>query len=989
MDFNSSKINKALRIARKHYDAGGLVEGEDTPWWGEAASDVGSTLGHAAEMALPSVAAPIEAAKAAYREATQTPTYRAAQLPYAEYTDHTSGFALPQMVYDTGHAMGKMGNALREAFTNEPMAPSEVMPTSQDVNLISALAMTGGMAIPKPSESLGIFGGRLSHTADHQALAKAEEMSANLANPESIWNETGWFQGVDGKWRHEIPGDQNADFYSTNDIGRTTEGPLWDQFHHPELQRAYPQLQSGSMAVKPVAFNINSEYMSPKYAEEYYKTRPNVILPHFRVEAPAKYMRSAALHELQHGVQDIEGLTPGGAPLMFAPGSPAFEHVDFGESLQDAYKRIAGEVEARNVQTRADLPPDQLKNIPPWGTEDIDRMDQVPIHDLIDPIQNWWKGLSLAQKKAAGRIDPFDPSALWSNPEEAAPVGALPAMVAQGTGALQSRLADPAAVTATGYHGAPQAFEGRMHPGEAWFGNDPALAGKYAGEDSGAAVYPGTINFKNALNYPEDVYAKYGVSGLPSAEEMRAAGYDGAVINKGRGRTDYMAVGPGTVTSPLTGQTLFSNPEEAAPVGALPAMAAENAGANAGAAPQSRLADLMAQWEDLQTQRERTQAEINAYGNTLPSSAATHGYELSPMGKVEIAHGSGEDEHATQLLNKLWGNGDERNNLKAAIGEEIASSKPPPPGSTPTDFGPAPYETDAGPEGYSARVYRGWAEGHKWAPENTDVAPPHGQWWGSTDPQVSDNYTRLHDTIVNPHYWGPDKGPADFPRPAMMPADVRFKNPMMVDAQGSNWSQVEVPEKYAPTLEERQRHNLGGMDFDDLGFYTTDDLAKLAKARGHDGLVVRNVEDDGPQATTVAALKPNTVFSPLTGERIYSNPKEGALPALTAAATSRREIGNELTGLPSETGRSAQAGAEAGRLSESGGLPSGAGQLAPPGGPRDPYAAIPGIPSTAKIPGYGDVDARPVPWLVDSAKSYLNKAGREHASPGGVFNAGD
>jgi len=77
---------------------------------------------------------------------------------------------------------------------------------------------------------------------------------------------------------------------------------------------------------------------------------------------------------------------------------------------------------------------------------------------------------------------------------------------------------------------------------------------------------------------------------------------------------------------------------------------------------------------------------------------------------------------------------------------------------------------------------------------------------------------------------------------------------MTFDAQGGGWGELNVGGKY--------------MD--------SDELAALARSRGHDGLIMKNVVDgpDGvgvPQATTYAALRRNTVRSPLTGETLFSD----------------------------------------------------------------------------------------------------------------------
>src|SRR5262249_17511373 len=56
-----------------------------------------------------------------------------------------------------------------------------------------------------------IFGGPMAKTANLSLLRKARDMEAG-ASPtwtqgHTIFDETGWFRGADGKWRFEIPDD--------------------------------------------------------------------------------------------------------------------------------------------------------------------------------------------------------------------------------------------------------------------------------------------------------------------------------------------------------------------------------------------------------------------------------------------------------------------------------------------------------------------------------------------------------------------------------------------------------------------------------------------------------------------------------------------------------------------------------------------------------------------------------------------------------------
>jgi hypothetical protein len=106
-----------------------------------------------------------------------------------------------------------------------------------------------------------------------------------------------------------------------------------------------------------------------------------------------------------------------------------------------------------------------------------------------------------------------------------------------------------------------------------------------------------------------------------------------------------------------------------------------------------------------------------------------------------------------------------------------------------------------------------------------------------------------------------------------------------------------------------------------------------------------------------------------TGE-LFANTEDAAIPGVVLA-------GERAGAADSAIG----AGTETGGLSGPGGIPGSEGGVATPSRTNDPYAPIPGIPRSTKIPGYGDVETRPIPWAVDSANSYLKRFGQEHLLP--------
>jgi Large polyvalent protein associated domain 23 len=75
--------------------------------------------------------------------------------------------------------------------------------------------------------------------------------------------------------------------------------------------------------------------------------------------------------------------------------------------LQKHYKRLAGEVEARNVQYRADLPEETLRTVPPWETQETPYGEQLI--RMGDPALGMQAELpSFPDRMAAGKTAEFE-----------------------------------------------------------------------------------------------------------------------------------------------------------------------------------------------------------------------------------------------------------------------------------------------------------------------------------------------------------------------------------------------------------------------------------------------------------------------------------------------------------------------------------------------------------------------------------------------------
>lgn len=265
--------------------------------------------------------------------------------------------------------------------------------------------------IERAAAGLKQFAGENAETANSITLRDAQIMRDAGASPDDIWSETGWFQGTDGKWRFEI--DDSKAVFKLKDLTRREDGShhtLEDVLEHDQLFQAYPE-----------ARNIKLEF--DRFSTHYDPERQviNLSLGYAGKETPEDQLLSNLLHELQHWVQHKEGFTNGSnATYSQAVNRAALFELDeqlrtiedggIGHNLkplleemrtklagtedaldneftalgltkeqEEAYRRSAGEVEARNVQERLKLSSEERKAIAPFHTQD------TPVEQIIDP----------------------------------------------------------------------------------------------------------------------------------------------------------------------------------------------------------------------------------------------------------------------------------------------------------------------------------------------------------------------------------------------------------------------------------------------------------------------------------------------------------------------------------------------------------------------------------------------------------------------------
>lgn len=210
-------------------------------------------------------------------------------------------------------------------------------------SLIDPHLVAGGAATAVPA----IFAGMAAKTADLNKLRQAEKLAELGHSADDILDMTGWFKGTDDKWRFEI--DDSKSYYEPPGIDETfvnSKGlkhlPVNNVLGHDALFKAYPDLA-----------NMRAYFMPRKEGGPIagYSDKSDFVAlsDHLGPEEGRKNL----LHELQHAIQQREGFARGGR----------YDNPNYNE--------LAGEVEARNVSSRADMTASQRSDLAPWKTQDV------------------------------------------------------------------------------------------------------------------------------------------------------------------------------------------------------------------------------------------------------------------------------------------------------------------------------------------------------------------------------------------------------------------------------------------------------------------------------------------------------------------------------------------------------------------------------------------------------------------------------------------
>jgi hypothetical protein len=212
-----------------------------------------------------------------------------------------------------------------------------------------------------PPAKLAIIGGTMAKTFPWNKLPTAMEMEAAGKSADEIWRATGLERAADQRWTFEIP-DKGYEVHPN--AGQPTiskpltHAPLYEHHAHPGMREAYPDLANFQSFLG----------IGPRYGASY----PD----HLVVRAPdLNWAKSVGIHELKHLIDRVEKHPPGGSPSYFVnQGASKWE-------AYDLYKRLVGEVAARNAEQRLHIS-DRIRTLwPPQATEDIARNRQVNLYD--------------------------------------------------------------------------------------------------------------------------------------------------------------------------------------------------------------------------------------------------------------------------------------------------------------------------------------------------------------------------------------------------------------------------------------------------------------------------------------------------------------------------------------------------------------------------------------------------------------------------------
>ena len=257
-------------------------------------------------------------------------------------------------------------------------------------------------------------------------LSVAREMEDAGKDAKTIKIATGWERGADGKWRYETEDFEFKEKPIVADFDGYSLTTLDSLINDDELFKAYSQLSdilvqyqnlpsamlgsySSKTSISPAMITLSHEFKerkeNPEWRKKVAEMEKEPVIKSWidamdrepfdmqAYEEAERNFKSSSLwdeynnllkgqgdipryvpgfsgkqvlaHEIQHAIQDIEGFSSG------------------ANTKNKQYKESAGEVEARNVEARINMTPEERRQSLASETEDVAREDQLFIYDNL------------------------------------------------------------------------------------------------------------------------------------------------------------------------------------------------------------------------------------------------------------------------------------------------------------------------------------------------------------------------------------------------------------------------------------------------------------------------------------------------------------------------------------------------------------------------------------------------------------------------------
>ncbi len=223
----------------------------------------------------------------------------------------------------------------------------------RDFDALKVLAGRLGLTV-NDGPTVFSFAGESSRASSKRSLKAAKARIDSGENKNSVREDTGWFVGADDRWRFEI-NDRDAAL-KTEALKKLRVAKHGSSYalstimDHPKLYAAYPFLRQVRV------FDTDFSEIGGSFDGESGHIQVNLDFSDANI-------LSFLMHEIQHAIQNYEG---------FASGTS-------GVTDSANYRRSAGEVEARNVQSRISMTDAERRATPPSATADVAGSDVIVV----------------------------------------------------------------------------------------------------------------------------------------------------------------------------------------------------------------------------------------------------------------------------------------------------------------------------------------------------------------------------------------------------------------------------------------------------------------------------------------------------------------------------------------------------------------------------------------------------------------------------------